>query len=365
MITISLCMIVKNEQQTLSRCLESVRDVVDEIIIVDTGSTDGTKDVAKKYTDKIYDFKWIDDFSSARNFSFSKASMDYCMWLDADDIISEKNKVKLLKLKNRLSTNQVDVIMLKYETGFDENNNPNFFYYRERILKNNSNAKWCGQIHETIPPFGKIVYEDISITHRKLKSEDADRNINIFEKMISNNVKLSPRQQFYYARELYYHKNYLKAVDIFEGFLNCEDGWIENKIDACKIMSYCYSEAGEKNKILSCLLRSFQFDKPRAEICCEIGNYFLSCKDYSTAIFWYKIALDLPQDYKSGGFISTDYYGYIPNIQLCVCYYHIGQIDKARMFNQEAGKYKPKSEAYLTNKLFFEKIFKGDEHDAL
>ena len=127
MITISLCMIVKNEQQTLSRCLESVRDVVDEIIIVDTGSTDSTKDVAKKYTDKIYDFKWIDDFSSARNFSFSKASMDYCMWLDADDIISEKNKVKLLKLKNRLSTNQVDVIMLKYETGFDENNNPNFF----------------------------------------------------------------------------------------------------------------------------------------------------------------------------------------------------------------------------------------------
>ena len=74
--TISLCMIVKNEELVLGRCLESIKDLVEEIIIVDTGSTDKTKEIAKLYTNNIYDFKWINDFSAARNFSFSKATKD-------------------------------------------------------------------------------------------------------------------------------------------------------------------------------------------------------------------------------------------------------------------------------------------------
>ena len=75
-ITISLCMIVKDEEQTISTCLESVKSVVDEIIIVDTGSTDGTKEIVKKYDAKVYDFQWIEDFSAARNFAFSKATKE-------------------------------------------------------------------------------------------------------------------------------------------------------------------------------------------------------------------------------------------------------------------------------------------------
>ena len=73
MVTISLCMIVKNEELVLARCLDTVCDLVDEIIIVDTGSTDSTKSIAARYTDKIYDFEWVNDFAAARNFSFSKA----------------------------------------------------------------------------------------------------------------------------------------------------------------------------------------------------------------------------------------------------------------------------------------------------
>ena len=73
MITISLCMIVKNEEKLLARCLDSVAGLMDEIIIVDTGSTDRTKEIAARYTDKIYDFEWVQDFSAARNFAFSKA----------------------------------------------------------------------------------------------------------------------------------------------------------------------------------------------------------------------------------------------------------------------------------------------------
>ena len=72
--TISLCMIVKNEEKVLARCLDSVADLVDEIIIVDTGSSDATKEIASRYTNQIYDFSSQDDFTTARKFSISKAS---------------------------------------------------------------------------------------------------------------------------------------------------------------------------------------------------------------------------------------------------------------------------------------------------
>ena len=87
MVTLSLCMIVRDEEDVLGRCLESVKDLADEIIIVDTGSSDRTKEIAAYYTDRIYDFEWCDDFSAARNFAFSKGTKDFLMWLDADDVI--------------------------------------------------------------------------------------------------------------------------------------------------------------------------------------------------------------------------------------------------------------------------------------
>ena len=83
MVTISVCMIVKNEENVLSRCLDSLSGLWDELIIVDTGSTDETKEIAKKYTDKVYDFTWTGNFSDARNYSFSKAKGDYIYCADA------------------------------------------------------------------------------------------------------------------------------------------------------------------------------------------------------------------------------------------------------------------------------------------
>ena len=143
MITISLCMIVKNEENTLSRCLDSVRGAVDEIIIVDTGSSDRTVEIAKRYTDKVYGFDWIDDFSAARNFAFSKASSEYCMWLDADDVILKDDFEQLKNLKASLDKS-CDIVMMPYHTAFDESGKPLFVYYRERIIKKSSPRPLAG-----------------------------------------------------------------------------------------------------------------------------------------------------------------------------------------------------------------------------
>ena len=99
LITLSLCMIVRNEEKLLRRCLDCAAPAADEIIIVDTGSIDNTKEIARSYNARVFDFPWNNSFCDARNFSFSKASMDYCMWLDADDLIQPDQLNELLALK--------------------------------------------------------------------------------------------------------------------------------------------------------------------------------------------------------------------------------------------------------------------------
>lgn len=353
--TISLCMIVKNEEMHLVRCLDSVADLVEEIIIVDTGSTDRTVEIASHYTEKIYAYSWKDDFADARNESFSKASMDYCMWMDADDILEDTQKEKFLQLKESLSSD-TDIVMMKYNTSFDEAGMPSFSYYRERWIRNNAGYRWVGAVHEVIPPKGSILYSDIAISHRKMKAGDTDRNLRIYQKMLAEGKSLEPRQQYYYGRELYYHKQYKEAVSVFEQFLLSPEGWVENKIEACSICADCYIHLGQEQSALLTLLRSMSFDLPRAELCCEIGKYFLEHGNYHNAVYWYENALHIPKNEYSGGFILPDCYDYIPLLQLCVCYDKMGDQQKAREYNERAGACKPYSKAYIYNKQYFDSL---------
>lgn len=352
MITISLCMIVKNEEDVLDRCLDSVKNIVDEIIIVDTGSKDKTKEIAYKYTDKVYDFKWTDDFSLARNFSFSKANKDFILWLDADDVIEEKDRKEFIKLKETLDKN-TDVVMMKYNTSFDSEGNVIFSYYRERLLKNVHRDLWKGAVHEAIAPYGITLHSNIAVTHRKLKVSDPDRNLRIFEKMIKEGAELNPRELFYYSRELYYHEKYHEAIGMFQKFLSLKDGFLENKIDAARLLYKCYDKVGDDELAVESLFKSFKYDIPRAEVCCDLGYYFMTKSKYDQAIYWYNRALSCERKDSLGGFVLEDCYNYIPLIQLCVCYDKIGNIKLANEYNELAGLFKPASKEYKLNKKYF------------
>lgn len=354
-ITISLCMILKNEEDVLERCLSSAAAIADEIIIVDTGSEDRTKEIAYTFTDKVYSFEWIDDFAAARNFSFSKASMEYCMWLDADDVILPEDLEHILRLKEELDP-EVDVVMLPYHVAFDKSGKPSFWYYRERIVRNTSDYRWKGQVHEAIVPSGKIIYAEGAVTHKKERPSDPNRNIRILEKVKDSEEGLSPRQQFYYGRELYEHKRYPEAIRVLEDFWQNPEGWSENKIDACRVLSYCYQLQEQKGMAYRVLLRSFILDMPRAEICCELGKLFMEEKKYQCAIYWYGIALTRPYQPDTGAFVQAECYGYLPAIQICVCFDRLGDWERAAAYNDLAGEYQPDSQAYQANKVYFERI---------
>lgn len=345
-------MIVKNEEENLPRCLASVCELVDEIVIVDTGSTDKTKEAAAKFTDRIYDFNWTEDFAAARNFSFSKAHCEYCMWLDADDVIETADREAIRALKASLSAN-TDMVMLRYHTAFDETGAPCFTYYRERLLRRKAGFLWQGAVHEAIVPRGKIVYSEAAVTHRKTKPSDPDRNLRIFERLLKAGKSLSPRETFYYARELAAHGRDEEAATAFSDFLSSGKGWAENNIEACRDLYSCLKRLGREPESFSALTYSLRFGKPRAEICCDLGGFFFAREDYSTATYWYRQALACQRNDSSGGFIIPDCYGYIPYLQLCVCMYKLGNFTAANEYNELAGNLKPYSAAYLHNKSFF------------
>ena len=197
---ISLCLIVKDEEDVLYRCLESVANIVDEIIVVDTGSSDGTKEIAQKFQAKIYDFKWIDDFAAARNYSFSKATKEYILWMDADDYFTNENNQQLLEIKHNTSTD-IDVINMIYSLTRNEKGETLVSLRRNRIVKRSKGYQWIGRIHEYLEVYGNIEYSNIYINHGKQK-EYTNRNLLVFEKMVLENQSFSPRDTFYYASEI-------------------------------------------------------------------------------------------------------------------------------------------------------------------
>ncbi|MBI2660520.1 glycosyltransferase, partial [Candidatus Woesearchaeota archaeon] len=140
--TISLCMITKNEEKYLEQCLNSVKDIVDEIIIVDTGSTDKTKEIAKKFNAKVYDFKWSDDFSAARNESLKHATKDWILVIDADEVIEEQD---LKKIKNSIEEGDFAGFSLEQHSYLNK-----FF---EGAVKNDSNFGLAKDYQFYIPHF--------------------------------------------------------------------------------------------------------------------------------------------------------------------------------------------------------------------
>ncbi len=355
---LSLCMIVKDEQECLARALENADIFADEIIIVDTGSSDKTKEIAKNFSDKIYDFKWVGDFSKARNFSFDKASCPYIMWLDADDIVPNSSAESIADWKKQ--EEDVDVVMCPYVANYDENFNPVFEYLRERIVKNSKALRWHDRVHEVIVPSGKIINSTaIKIFHGKKKKEATSRNLLIYKQMLEEGEKLSPRSNFYYARELYFNNYINEAIHEFSRFLSGGEGWKENNIEACLNLAKCYCLQEKYSNALTSLFGSFIYDIPRSEVLYEIGNIYSQKEEFSKAIYWYKLALASKPEIESGGFVNIETCTFLPALALCVCYDKMGDKLNAFHYHEIAKGFKPQDKSVLHNQEYFDNLMKN------
>lgn len=167
---------------------------------MDTGSNGRTKEILYRYTDKLYDFPWIDDFYAARNYSFSFATQDYILWLDADDVIMEHHRKSFETLKKNIAHN-VDVVSMHYHLEHDENGQVVLSLRRNRLVKRSMNFKWIGAVHEYLEVSGFILNSNIAVTHCNIR-HDPDRNLRIYQGRIANGEIFSTRDLYYYANEL-------------------------------------------------------------------------------------------------------------------------------------------------------------------
>lgn len=341
-------MIVKDEEEVLKNCLDSIKKIVDEIIIVDTGSTDNTKNIAYKYTHKVYDFIWENDFSKARNYAISKATKDYILWLDADDYLNKESINRFKTLKSNIN-DEIDIYYFLYE--FNQNYEP---FYRERLFKNNGKFKFVGKVHEVIIPSGNIKYEDIKIYQMEKNNKDISRNLKIYESMKKEEFSL--RDFYYYGKELYRNKKYNKAYFVLKKLLNNNNLYVEDAIDACLTISNIFIIQNDYSKALKYLFLSFNYDLPRINVLTEIGNCYYNTNKIEKAIYYYELALK--QKSNSKCFILKDYLGYYPAIMLCLCYDKLKDYKKANEYNELANTYKKNTISYRNNKKYFQRLLK-------
>lgn len=279
MITISLCMIVKNEEQVLSRCLDSLAGLMDEIIIVDTGSCDRTREIAARYTDKIYDYIWKDDFADARNFAFSKASMEYIYTADADEVLDDENREQFRLLKEAMVP-EVEIVQMKYVTKNEFNTVLNFKEeYRPKLYRRLRTFTWIDPIHETVRLDPVVFDSDIAITHLP-QSLHSSRDFKGFLLAFDRDGRLSEKLHRMYAKELLMtgeKEDFIAAAKVFLATLQDETASGDARKEAGCILSRCYRITGNVNEFFKLALKDM-ITTPCAEICCELGNYFLTQK---------------------------------------------------------------------------------------
>ncbi|MDQ6597515.1 glycosyltransferase [Bacillus salipaludis] len=355
MVSISLCMIVKNEEKTLSRCLNSVKNIVDEIILVDTGSNDQTIEIAKKFGAKIYHFQWIDDFSAARNHAFSHAHMDYIFTLDADDVLSKADSEKLEQLKKSISPT-IDAVTMKCLAGFDESGNVLVSLRQVRMVKRENQFKWQGAVHEYLEVHGNMLHSEIAITHKREHS-NSDRNLRIYEQRQKNGALFSPRDLYYFANELYDHQQYERAIQNYQKFLQSGKCWIEDVIQAHGRIAECYAALGKMDNAIHSALYELKFGPPRAESCCRLGFFFLQLSRPEIAVHWFQFATQLPA-IDTGGITNHACSSWIPHLQLSVCYSHLGDYQKALEHIEMAKTFNPEHDLILKNETILKNFIK-------
>lgn len=204
--TLSLCMIVKNEEQFLRQCLESVKEIVDDIVIVDTGSTDGTLEIAEEYGANIQHFEWNGSFSDARNEALKYATSDWVLILDADETVSPDSLHNIRELMAVPQT-QLTGFQLKIRNFNQMDNDVDVVeHYTLRLFPNTPLLHFTGVIHEQVQPvdpdvvFDRLASPDVLLLHYgytgQIMTERDKQHRNL--ELIERSIKEEPDSPFHY-----------------------------------------------------------------------------------------------------------------------------------------------------------------------
>lgn len=342
----------------IGRVLGDAAEFCDELVVVDTGSSDATKDVAVEHGAKTFDFTWVDDFSAARNFSFEKCSGDWIIWLDADDRIPSQAQKAFSRLKDELVDQPLAMgVMVPYHRAFSEADLAvcTFTVERERVIRRHPDLRWVGPVHEcvSVPADLTIRWPDAWVEHRPLPGswdEKADRNLRILENALARGDK-SPRTYFYLGNELVDHKRFGEALEAYEKYLRAAEVVVWERYATLVAMARCAGELGRDDEKVSFLLDAVRLDSSRAEAHLQLGLLHYDRKEWARAVpfFAAAAAAERPED----GFVDLVAYTWGPWDYMSVCHSELGRYEEAVDETIEALRTSNERDRLLENLRFY------------
>ena len=349
MCTISLCMITKNEEKNIKNCLESAMSLADEIIIVDTGSTDNTKSICQSFNAKIYDHPWNDNFSDARNFCISKASSDWILWLDADEQLIIRNN----KLKDDLSKNTAIIYSVQMLHMTDNNSDENMTYYisyHNRLFKNNCGFYFQGSIHESLANSdmaafdNMIINESIALKHYGyINDTAAEKSLRNLKMLLKEKDKQTddPWIDYHLAAEFYRCNDLNRAYAMVNHSLA---GFIEKNLMppaiAYKLKYEIISKSNDQDNAVTGINKAIALYPDYVELHFLKGMILYKQHKYNEAIKAFQKCIILGEFNPkylilsgSGSFRACYYIG--------KCYEELGNINRAKEYYRQSLLYNP------------------------
>jgi glycosyltransferase involved in cell wall biosynthesis len=251
---ISASMIVRDEETVLEECLRSIVGI-DEIVILDTGSIDGTAEIAQRYTKMYYAdvYKWNDNFADARNESLKRCTGDWILIIDADEYLEQGGVQKIRELTKNIPAN-ISAIGFKTIA-----KNGNLMHESVRLFRNNIGVQWHGPVHNYLSVRSQYS-SDISLYYgySPAHAKDPDRSFRILTKEIEKNPS-ALRERFYLAREYYYRQKWEEAIEHYRIYLE-KAHWPPEKAEAWMQVSRCYNNVGMNFEARLACLRALEIN---------------------------------------------------------------------------------------------------------
>ena len=226
---ISALWITKDEEENIEKSIKSVSEIADELVVVDTGSTDDTVEIAKGLGATVYDFEWINDFSAARNFALDHSTGEIFIFLDADEwfepalVKNDRNKII-----GALADNRIDSLQYEFQS-IDDSGRVINEVRLSRIFKRSEGLRYINKIHEKLvrPDGSELKYAivpDMLIKHSGYAGEKqkvkAERNLRLLESITENTDELNAVEKFYIMRENFFIGKMDKAFEYFNELLH-------------------------------------------------------------------------------------------------------------------------------------------------
>jgi glycosyltransferase involved in cell wall biosynthesis len=349
-VRLSLAMIVKNEETLLGRVLDSAAAVCDEMIVVDTGSTDATRAVAEEHGASVHEIAWRDDFATARNASFAWCTGDWILWLDADDVLPTPTQQAIMALKSWLN-NDVDAVAGPYHYSIADTGTVLLNVFRERLIRRESGLRWEGKIHEVIslPASRSVFVPELVIEHRpdpQKRALNVDRNVKILEAEIAGGHPL-PRTLFYYANELYDHQRWGEAAHWYREYLDVDRLGGADRYWALLYLAEASRVLGDTDSVRDAATRAIAVDPSRAEAYMALARLYYDEEQWAKAapLFVAATAATAP----TTGMVRNVDYLYAPWDFLSVCLDRMGRRAEALTAAQQALEGNPEADRVRAN----------------